>query len=170
MCGVSFAAAPPPGTDSAAARDAGREWRLNGELGASLFLNARSLALEHLVKPNLSLSADTPLSEQFSWGIRASGVLSGTGEYQASGLAGLIRWAPLGYNSAWDPGVSLALGIGLNADILNEDLGAETLVAPYGALAVSSFWTVADRWRIGAVARYAQLSIVELALGVSFSP
>ena len=147
-----------------------RTWTLTGELGASAFLNARSFALEQIVKPNLSFAATTPLTHHLSWGARVSGILSGTGGYQAAGLAGVIRWAPLGHNSDWDPGVSLALGVGINADILHEDLDADGFIAPFGSLALSSYWSVIDQWRLGVVARYTQLSVAELSLGVSYSP
>lgn len=140
-------------------------WRLQTDLGLSLFLQSRSLALGHLSKPHIAFSFSRPLWDRWQWGARALATLDGSGHYQVAGVMAQVQrslWqGPLYHLSA-----VAGLGAGHNADILYDDLKADLPAVPYAALGLQNMWKVGPAY-LGVRVDWLNLSVVQSALSMA---
>lgn len=136
---------------------------MGARLGYAFLPHARSLALEHNLRPALRLEALAPLQVgpgRLELGGGVFALLSGEQEYGVWSAQALLRnsWAFGGFELA----AALGLGLGHNAPILYDDLSAGPPVVPYASLALQGLWALGERSWLGVELGGEQLGVLHL--------
>lgn len=160
----------PPGEVSEPASGAGArgpdepQHVLAGRLGYAFLVHARSLALEHNLKPALRLALTVPVGDlgpgRLELGGGASALLSPDASYGVWSLVAVARHALVWPGFAL--GVTLGLGAGHNPPILHRDLRASLPIVPYAALALDALWPIGEGTWLGVELGVEQLSVLHL--------
>ena len=131
--------------------------------GPAYLTNSRSHTLSHLFKPVVRLGVRQELGDRAEVGGALVGLLDASQHYRVLGALGQARYALL--NSArFSLGAAAGLGLGHDADILNEDLAADRRVAPYWLVGVDGRWILARRWLLGIEAAWQNAAVLQVGL------
>lgn len=139
---------------------------INARVGYALFWHARSLALEHNIKPSARVNAWWPLWQRIGLGAGATAVLDPSPNYwvwgaYASGRLAVVR-------QPFDLNALVGLGLGHDADILHPSLDASGRVLPYGYVGIEALFDLTDQWQLGLEIANEQLSVVHLGVAATY--
>lgn len=142
-------------------------WSWSGQLGAAGFMNARSLAIEHMVKPAASLHVGIELMPRVEIGGGVSGVLTTDDNYGVWAGYGHGRYRIVSW-PGFEWGALAGIGLAHNAPIVHADLRSEVPVVPYGRLATDVLWPLSPSTWLGIELGFSQLSVVTLGAALRF--
>ena len=136
---------------------------VDAAVGPAYLTNSRSHTLSHLFKPVLRLGVRQELFDRAEVGGAVVGLLDTSQHYRVLGALGQARYAPLS-SARFSLGAAAGLGLGVDADILNEDLAAHRNVTPYWLVGVDGRWILARRWLLGIEATWQNAAVLQVGL------
>jgi hypothetical protein len=137
--------------------------RAEASLRSAYFINARSFALSHRLKPGLHLEWSRSLDPRFRLGAALGSVLTGNSNYAVAGAYAVGSYTALS-SGRFELDARFGLGVGYNAAILHPDLEAGFPVIPYGYLGLLASFRSWQGGRIGVELGDEQLGVVHLGL------
>jgi hypothetical protein len=135
---------------------------VDGHVSPAFLTKSRSPAIGHGAKPMARLGVRGELRPRLEVGGALTGLVDASAHYRVLGALAHGRFA-LWQRPTFSLGGALALGAGLDADILHSDLSADATVLPYGFLALDARWSLGPV-RLGVEAGWENLSILRLGL------
>ncbi len=140
---------------------------LSARLGYAFFMHARSIALEHKIKPALRLTATWPAFERIDIGAAAHGVLDSSPNYGVWAAYGVGRYRILDGSFALN--ASLGVGVGHDAAILHPSLQTTGSILPYAYLGIEALFSLSDDWKLGIELADEQLSVLHFGAAVCWN-
>jgi hypothetical protein len=140
-----------------------RPWVLGARLGYAGFIRSRSLALQHLFKPSVQLSAARRVLPRLDVGMALGAVLDTDDNYGVWGAYALGRYTFVRASSL-QLAAHLALGVGHDAPILHDDLRASALLLPYASLGIDVSWRLTDDVSLGLELANETLGVMHLGV------
>lgn len=158
---------PAHAEGSVTARPMAARPELDVRPGFVAFLKARSLALEHIVKPWLGADWLFPVTDSLKIGPGVRGVTTLDDNYGVWSVQGRASY-DLVQREVFNLRATVGLGVGYNPPILHSDLQAEFPVVPYYSASLASSWALSTsssgaQWHLGVGLEHEQLSVVGLA-------
>lgn len=163
FCAASLKAQPEPQSITEQAPRAPAA-ELDARAGVAFFAHARSLALEHKLKPSLRASAWFPVAKAIDvgGGLTAVAASSNYGVWAAYGL-GRVRLL----DGAFRLNAALGLGVGHNAPIIHADLKSGGPVVPSLYVGLQASVPITREFDLGVELVNEQISVSHL--GATFS-
>ena len=138
---------------------------VDAAVGPAYLMNARSHTLSHLFKPIARLGFRWEIRDRTEIGGTVVGLLDASSHYRVLGAIAQARYALLS-GDLFSLGSAAGLGLGRDADILNEDLGADRSVTPYWLVGIDGRWILTRRWLVGIEATWQNAAILQVGLVV----